>query len=445
MKNKIGWYAAGVLALAMVARAGVVIYNATLVNETALAYSNTYSLDLQSNGINALSAQAVYSSATVPTSTFLDGAQSTGSITVVSYASLIASSAVNAITVVDNSNLTGARIVLPGYVFTNGIDWATRDVASNTAVSIKNALATVPWLNVIAVSSVVYATATPGSYYNGMAMTSSNANVVVSTPMFSGGLDNAIISINGVQLRQGVAWNAATSNTQTATNIATAINANALLNTKIVAAASGAVVTATSTINGSLYNYGLVSSTPTAMSVSGVRMVNGTDPGFTLGSSVFSATNGSNLTLALPVLYSSGTLAIGGLSNQTTYYVIPVTGNTFKLSRCSSCAVAGTVIDTVVVTSTNTQVLPSQHTYTLAPLGIAGIPSFKWQVSNDNSNWSDLAVSSVTMGATGTPYATPPTSTFWSFGFIGGRYIRLNVAGPSAGGISLVVTVIGTN
>lgn len=439
MKKNTGWYLAGALLLAMVARAGVIVYDSVLVNETALAHNATYSLDMQANGINALSAQALFSSATPTNVPFQDGSQATGSFTVTSFASLSAKAATNNITVTSTSSLSGASIVLPGYVFLNGLDWATGATPAATAISIKNALSTVPWLRVSASGSVVYATATVGAFYNTMQMVSSNGNIVVASSHFTGGQNNATVAINGVVLAQGLNWTAATSNNATAASLASAINASTALNTKIGALASGAVVTLTSKFADSLYNYSLVSSTPSGLAASGVNMTAGTAPAFRLGSTLF-AVPANGLSLALPVLFT-GSPAIGGLASGSTYYAVPVDANDFMLAKYSTSAVAG--VDLVVITSTNTRA--SADSYLLAPLGIGGVPSFKWQVSNDNSTWSDLAVSSVTMGPTGTAYAQPPSIVFWSFGFIGTRYIRLNVVAPTAGGISLKVFTIGSN
>lgn len=439
MKNRKWLYAAGVLALSLVAHATTVSLNTTLVNEPALAYNNQYPIDLQANGVTSLSAQVTYGSATIANVPFVDGSQSTGSFTVGSFSALKAASATNQITVTSTSNLTNAAIILPGFVFSNGIDWATQSTASGTAVSIKLALQKVPYLSVSSVGSVVYATATAGAYYNATQMVSSNGNIVVATPYFTGGQDNATLQINGVQLRQGTAWTAATSNAATASSIASAINAAPFLNTKLHAQAIGSVVTATSTLNGAVYNYKLQSSAPSALTASGPLMVGGDNAAFTLGSSVFNTTGGSTLSKALPVLYS-GSPTIGGLSNGTTYYAVPVSGNSFMLAKFSTSAVAGNV-DLVVVTSTNTQIHSSEHTYTLAPLPITGTPSFKWQVSNDSVNWSDLQVSSVTVSS----YSNPPALAIWSFGFIGTRYVRLNVVAPTTGGLAINAQLFGTN
>lgn len=442
MNKRIGWCLAGVMALAFAARAANIIYSAQLASETALAHSSTYSVDLLATGIGSLSAQATYSSATVATASFQDGAQATGGFTVLNYAALKAASATDSITIVSTTGLAGATINVPGFVFSNGIDWATGASPSATATSLAAALATVPYLSVSHAGSVVYATATAGSFYNTYAMLSNNTNLSIASPLFTGGQDNAWIAINGARLNQGMQWTAATSNAATASSLATAINAAAPLSSKLKAQASGAVVTSTSSLNGAVFNYPLQTSTPTVLSASGARMTGGADAAFALGGSAFSSPS-NGLTLALPVLYTQGSAAIGGLTDQTTYYAIPASAGSFMLSTSQSGALAGTGL--VVVTSTNTQLPASQHTYSLAPLGISGVPSFKWQASNDNSNWLDLNVSSVTMGPTGTPYSTPPTSTLWSFGFIGTRYLRLNATAPATGGILLQVQLIGTN
>lgn len=443
MKSTRWLYAAGALMLAVAVRAGIIVYNATLVNTTGLTANATYTLDLQNNGINSLSAQAIYSSATIANVTFQDGAQSTGSFTVTSYTALSSATAVNHITIASNSGLAGVNIALPGYVLINGLDWATGNTSSNTATSLAAALNAVPYLKASATGSIVYTTAAAsGSLYNSYSLVSSSPSfVTVATSKFTGGQDNATISINGVSLIQGSGkdWSNITSAHATAVSLAAAINANSSLNTLVKAAASGTVVTATSTLTGAAYNFLLQVSTP-AITLSGAHMINGTTSAVTKGSSVITAPNGSTLTTALPVLYS-GTPAIGGLLAQATYYVVPVTGNSFMLSNCSTCAVAGTAKDLVVVTSTSTQILDSIHTYTLAPLPITGTPGLSWDVSNDGTNYFPLAVSSVTINS----YQAGGTSMFWSFGFIGTRYLRLDATAPTTGALNLKVTVIGTN
>lgn len=436
MKGKIRWYAAGLLALAVAARAGVITYNANLVNEPALAYNNTYPLDLQLNGISSLSAQATYSSATVANATFGDGAQSVGQLTVISYAALSQAAASDHLTVVSTTGLQGSRLALPGFVFTEGVDWKATNTTTGTAASLQAALSKIPFLNVSRSGSVIYTTAPAGAYYNSLQMVASApSSLSVASLNFAGGQDNATVSINGNTLLQGRDFTAATSNAATATSLKNAINANAALNSYLSASAGGAVVYSTSSKAGSLYNFSMASSSPAALSVSGAFMTGGVIPADTLGSSIISIPN-HGFSKALPVAYTTAGGLIGGLTNMATYYAVIVDANNIKLATSSAQALLG--IGTVV-TSTGTQL--SAHTFTLAPLPITGTPSFKWQVSNDSVSWIDLAVSSVTVSS----YSNPPASTLWTFGLIGTRYLRLNVVAPTTGGLGLVVKLIGTN
>lgn len=74
----------------------------------------------------------------------------------------------------------------------------------------------------------------------------------------------------------------------------------------------------------------------------------------------------------------------------TDYFVIRVTANTFKLAASLPDAQAGTAID-LTTNGTGTQ--------TVTPTAIAGA-SIKFQGSNDNSNWVDIASSSTNITAT---------------------------------------------
>lgn len=428
--------AAGLLGLALAARAGVIIYNQALVNETALAYNNTYLLDIQNVGINSISAAAVYSSATIQTATFTDGSESTGSVTVSNFQNLVAARATNQVTIATTTGLGRATLSLPGLVLREGTDWSANGTKAQTAASLAKALNGQLHISAVAVGTIIYATAPVGSNYNSLQTVSSVPSALtVANASFVGGLDNAILTINGIQLIQGTAFTAATSNNATASSISSAINANATLSKYITASPSGAVVSLTSKINGTAANFGMSSSIPSAMSVSGAAMINGTNPAATLGSAVLRVPN-HGLTLALPVLYGANGGVLGGLTDQTTYYAIPVDPLNLKLASSKVNALLGSGIS---ITSTSTQV--TSHHFTLSPLPISGTPSFKWEVSNDNVFWNDLAVSSVTINA----YTNPSASTIWSFGYIGTRYLRLNVVAPTTGGLALNVRVIGTN
>lgn len=439
MKLKAVLYTAGVLALALIARAATLNLNMVLVNDPALAYDNAYPINLQANGITTLSAQVSYGSATINDVPFSDGSQSSGSFFVGDPTGFSTAPATNNITVVSTSSLNNASVVLPGFVLLNGVNWATRSTTDLTAQSLANALRTVPFLSVSVVGSVVYTTTPAGSYYNTISLVSNNGNVVVASPFFTGGRDNATIGINGEILQQHVAWSSDGSPSDVATSIAAAINASPSLSRYIFAQTSTRTVLLTSNFNGAVYNYSLTSSTPGELVPSSPFMTAGTDADFTLNSTLFTASGGSKLTTALPVLYEQGSSpVIGGLTDQTTYYAIPVLGDSFMLATDAASAIAGNV-NLVTITSTNTQ--PSPNSYTFAPLPISGTPSFKWQVSNDSTNWSDLQVASVTVSS----YSNPPALFIWSFGSIGTRFVRLKVKAPTTGGLYINAQLFGTN
>ena len=91
-------------------------------------------------------------------------------------------------------------------------------------------------------------------------------------------------------------------------------------------------------------------------------------------------------------------------------------------------ASAGTDIDITALTGAGS--------FTVTPLAFAaGSAGFKWQGSNDNSNFSDLAVSSITYSS--------PDNQLWDMGEYNYRYIRVNFTGPTTGGIDLDVIMNG--
>ena len=443
LKKQAGWYAAVALAavgvIAAIAHAANIVYQGNLLQSSGQAYSTTPSLNLNTVGIGALSAQVTYSSANFVASTFVDGQQSTGSFTVVTNTALSTATASNYLTVNSNTGLTGLVLTLPGFTFTNGVDWATQDVASDTAKSIATALRIAGVLTSQATNSaVIYTTApTYGTYYNSYAMTSSRPIAVsFNTATMTGGQDNAIISINGVKLKQHDSWVAGATAALSATAIAAAINANTVLNKLLTAQALGAVVTATSTFAGA--NAWALKSSTVAITTNNPAMTGGVAPSFALGGQAITSSNG--FTLALPVLYVSGSASIGGLTTGTTYYAYPVSSTSLELVKYATSAVAGVpASDFVTFTSSTTQL--SEHTSTLTALPWTGTAGFYWQNSNDGINWTNIATSSVTFSST-TPVGT---SQYWSFGYLGAGYIRMNFAAPTTGGALITTPVVGTN
>jgi hypothetical protein len=249
----------------------------------------------------------------------------------------------------------------------------------------------------------------------------------------SGGQDNAVLTINGISLRHNLDWYVGATSATAATSIAAAINGNTALAALMTATAnspSAGIVALASDATGASKNFSLYSSAPDDLVLSGTAMTGGADPAYSIGSgNIRIPSHGFNL--GLPVLYTEDTEAILPLVDQTTYYVIPVDANNIKLAERSTDAVAGVFI-------TMTSSAAPSHTYTLSPLSIGGTSSFKWEVSTNNVNWSDMAVASVTIS----DYGTLPLTTSWDLD-TSKDYVRLSLISPTAGALNLSVLVNG--
>lgn len=409
-------------------------YSAYLVNDPKISIDSSYVLDVEANNLTYATAVAEYDDGTPAAKTFTDGQISTGNITVADLAALTTAYASNTITVLSTSNLANAQIALPGYTFKQTIDWRVGSSTSATAASIATALAKIPWLTVTRDYAVITITAkVPGAYYNTIPVSSNHASITVATPYMAGGQDNAVLTINGIELRHNLNWYVGATSATAATSIAAAINGNTALAALLTATAnspSDGIVALASDATGASKNFSLYSSAPDDLVLSGAVMTGGADPAYSIGSgNIRIPSHGFNL--ALPVLYTEDTEAILPLVDQTTYYVIPVDSNNIKLAERSTDAVAGVFI-------TMTSSAAPSHTYTLSPLEISGNSSFKWEVSTDNVNWSDMAVASVTIS----DYGTLPLSTSWDLD-TSKDYIRLSLLAPDSGALNLSVLVDG--
>lgn len=430
------------LGISSFARAGsTVVYSQNLVNETALAYNTTYTLDLgisllPRSNIASLSMQAVYSSATIPTVTITDGVKSTGTITVSSYPALVGAQGTNTLTVATNTALTGVSFFLNGMQFQQGDLWAIGASSAATAINIATAIngfapasalvsASTTSLGVVTMTCV-----SSGVACNAITLTATKTSLKPGAARFTGGRNQGFLVINGTILTQGTNFNAVTNASTTAKNISDAIQGNSTLSAIIASTWTAAgVVPATSTAVGSTTNYGWFSSSSAALSCSNNRLYGGSDSAINVTTDkITSALHGLTLGLAVRFDKVSGTTPTG-LTDKTTYYAIPVDTNNFKLATSQANALAGTAVDITAITGSGS--------FTLTPVPLTGTPSFKWQYSNDNVNFSDVAVSSVTMTS------LAPASTIWDFGAVNYRFLRLNVVAPTKGGISLVVTGVG--
>lgn len=437
--------AAALVAFAGIVAKAIVIYQTTLINETALAYTKNYPIDLTTvyAGTN-LAGSVTYSTASLTADTFSDGAQSTGSFTVSSVSGLVCASASDTITVGSNIIPSTAAIIvaLPnapgtgpgtGYLFRNGLDWTVGADTTATALSIANAMAAkLPNVTVSPSTNVITLTAVPcGITYNHAAVASNAGAITAGSASWTGGLDNARVSIAGYNLRQGTDWNQNASANTTASNIATAINANASISALVTATPSSAVVNLKAKKT-ALYALSLDVNTAN-ITKSGATMTGGSNPGWALGGTAISIPS-HNLTLAYPVLYTNGAAPlISGLTSGTTYYAYIVDPNTIKLADTSAHAVAGTNFQVLASTSSQT----TAGTYTLTPLAFSGSSTLTWQTSDNNSTWATMTgISPITINSA--------SSATWPSLVITHRYIRVNLTGPTTGGTVVNLTLTGT-
>lgn len=251
---------------------------------------------------------------------------------------------------------------------------------------------------------------------------STGSVTVVSTVALSG----VTLNIGGITVTAGTSFPVVNSLADTATNLAQAINASTCpLSSMMSVQAIDNVIYATSTLVGG--NYAMATSNSNKLSVSGANMTGGKGAYYSAANDTIQIAS-HGFTLGLPVLYTQGA-AIGGLTDQETYYVIPVDSNNIKLASTSTGAVAG-----LAVNITTQRAQTSANTYTLAPLAMgASNASAKWQYSNDGINYLDVpTIASISISS-----ATTSAFAGWDFGVYDYRYLRLNVTGPTQGGIAI--------
>lgn len=248
------------------------------------------------------------------------------------------------------------------------------------------------------------------------------------TVLSTSSLTGAHLAIAGYRLDQGEEWTAVGTASGTAKAISDAIVATPGLNALIVSTWSSNVVYATAAVVGTAANSYVMASNVSSITVSGFSNgaasdIDLTNDTISVDSPPVPVTTGFGA--ALQVLTGS---APTGLTNGTTYYFIrvPTANNKFKLATTSTGAVAGTAIDITAVTGGGT--------FKMLPTAFAGTYSFKWQSSNDNSNWTDLPISAVT-------YASPGTS-MWD-GDIRYKYLRFNLTAGTGGGLNIRVRGFG--
>jgi hypothetical protein len=142
--------------------------------------------------------------------------------------------------------------------------------------------------------------------------------------------------------------------------------------------------------------------------------------------------NSNNFITGLQVLYSTGSVAISGLTNQTTYYISVISSNTFKLSSSLANAQAGTGI---VLASSST----TSNVYTLAPLAFTG-GGIQLQWSDDGKTFSNATTGNYGATISSVSFVAAGGTTMYDLGPIQYRYLRMIETAPTAGAVNYTAT-----
>lgn len=254
-----------------------------VANETGISYNNTYPVNLNGSttGGNKFAAQVTSSSDNVTAQTFIDGQQSTATITVASN-NILAVAASNKITVPPTSQILAqsataqitisscvpsATVFVNGNTLIEGRQWncgaSTATAALSLATAMNSYIGALVSTNVL---GVIYTTATvAGSAGNSFTITTSSVPAF-STTTFSGGSDpilrGDVITFNGNAYPNDYQWtdNSGTSN-GTAQSIAALLNSFGIVVATVPG--NGSVIYTTATVANNAGNlFTLSASTP---------------------------------------------------------------------------------------------------------------------------------------------------------------------------------------
>lgn len=293
-------------------------------NEAGLTYSNTYTQNLQAFGAPSasaknLSVQVNWSTVTYANSTFSDGTQSTGSLTVVSTSTIVATVATDSIilpstasilgapatgqiTIVSTTGLSGLpatftfsftnytgiaatspTIVLNGQqIFTYGGNWASTDTIQHVAATFSAAVnaraGNIYTASVVSSTGVLVSLNVNGIYGNTYSVVSTSATDTGSGT-FAGGADPVFVTINNGQqsliYTYGGNWVSSDTVNHAAATLATIITASGSVDLA-VANAPANIVYASTTFNSPLGNaFTMATSSASRVSVSSTNFSGG--------------------------------------------------------------------------------------------------------------------------------------------------------------------------
>ena len=374
------------------ARADSTVYKTNLANEAGLTYNNTYSLDLNAQGIDSIAFQAIYSSASYAASTFTDGVKSTGTITVANYAGFTTPAyATNSITISNNAALSAQQgsvsitissntylannnvdLRLNASHFISNVDYAvgatSATTAANLATAISNRHGGAEWVASSNSGVVVASCSVSGSFCNNYTVVTSScpgiAFALTVPTNFTGGQDNAYFTLNGNQFTNGIDWNAGATAALTAINIKNSLNSNARVNSTVISSTgTGGVIASTAIAIGTVGNaYTLTASTPA----------------FTLGGAVYSG--GVNPSVVW----------VGGIPVYTSSYT--TAGNQFQALTSSQTTAINLV---AAITASNSNVVVSTSALGVISATSSGVgagTNYIWSCSTGGVTWTAVTV-----------------------------------------------------
>lgn len=426
--------ALALLALGAPAFASQWTWGGYLINEPTLSYSTTPVVDTvnvsQGKGpIDTLAMQATYVVASTFSKTFDDGTPATGTLTVLSTSTLTAARGTNTIQVVSNTFATGAAFTLLGksYAVNDPNSWARGTTTTNTATSISSLVDAIPGFDAsVSSTTVTISCASSGTYCNSIALTDNTASLTIGGATFSGGANNLVVGLGGFTVTAGTNFTPVSTTSGTAAAILTAFGANANIVAIATSSRSNNVIYSTAVTAGTAGNSLAFFSNSSSVTVSGLSGGTASDIN-TTASSINVPSHGISGGTAVLFTVTAGA-APGTLAANTTYYAIAVDANNLKLASSQNNALAGTAV------AITTQTQAGGGTFALKTLPFSGTAGFKWQSSNDGTNYYDLSTTSATI----TSSNTSATTLMWD-GPIYYRYLRLNFSGPSQGGVNLKV------
>lgn len=161
-----------------------------------------------------------------------DGTPSTGSFTIVTNSALAAATATGTATIVTTTSLAGAKLTIGAQTFVAGRDFTVGASTAITAISLAASINARAGVQVTAAfaqgdTSIALTALSPGSLYNSVSLlTNDTDRITVGAATLTGGQNNAIVYINAIPLVQGRDWFALDVASNTAVNLAAAINHN---------------------------------------------------------------------------------------------------------------------------------------------------------------------------------------------------------------------------